>query len=136
MDIMEIKAALDGRQYRSETTKEIRAAAKAAGVVIIYGASDDLMEIEGAVDDEVGVGNQTEVPFTPSGLLENDCDSDDCPHYARAKAAAAKVVSIFDPGDGLTFKYETAIPHETFRIMEDDEPYCDGILFKLSDVPA
>ena len=40
--------------YRSEAKKEIVEFAKENGIVIVYGASDDLMELDGAIYDENG----------------------------------------------------------------------------------
>lgn len=40
--------------YRSEAKKEIVEFAKENGIVIVYGASDDLMELDGAIYDEFG----------------------------------------------------------------------------------
>ena len=34
----------------------------------------------------------------------------------------------------LSWTFRTKIPHETFTIMEDGEPYCIGIVFALKDV--
>lgn len=41
MSPAELAALLDGREIRSETTRTERRAAAAAGLVIIYGASDE-----------------------------------------------------------------------------------------------
>ena len=48
-----IAAVLHGSEYPLYPSKEISAQAKAAGIVIVYGASDDLMEFDGAFRDEV-----------------------------------------------------------------------------------
>lgn len=70
-----------------------------------------------------------------AGLVTNDCESDDCPHYKRAKAGAATIDANW--GDnGASWRYETAIPHHTFNVMEGEDLYCVGIVFALADVPA
>ena len=58
---------LHGREYRSELTRGLAAAAKAAGLVVIYGASDDLLVFEGAIDDEVGACRGTTVYIIANG---------------------------------------------------------------------
>jgi hypothetical protein len=40
MSLEQIAEAINGRQYRDEVTKEIRADAKASDILILYGASD------------------------------------------------------------------------------------------------
>lgn len=126
---------LNGNQYLKEGTKELFAEMKASGLVAVFGASDDLMEFRGAIDDEVGCYSGGDAYLTPEGLLQNDCDNDGCPHFERAKDSAAVIEAVFGE-EGFTFIYQTKIPHQTFIIKEDDDDYCRGIVFALADVPA
>lgn len=130
----EAAAALDGGQYREEGSRDLFAAMKAAGLVAVFGASDDLMEFRGAIDDEVGAYDGGTAYLTGAGLLENDCGNDRCPHFERAKERAKTIEAVWSPeGENLSWVYGTEIPHATFQINEDDEPYCRGIVFSLSD---
>lgn len=130
----EAAAALDGSEYRKEGSKELFAAMKADGLVAVFGASDDLMELRGAIDDEVGAYGGGTAYLTASGLLTNYCDNDECPHFERAKKDAATVKAVWAPeGENLSWLYRTALPHATFQVNEDGEPYCRGIVFLLSD---
>jgi hypothetical protein len=129
----EAAAALDGNEYGKEGSKELFAVMKAAGLVAVYGASDDLMEFEGAINDEVGCNNGGTAYLTNGGLVENDCDNDDCPHFERLKKTAATIHAKWDDG-GFSWRYETKIPHVKFVIKEGDENYCEGIVFALADV--
>lgn len=129
----EAAAKLDGNQYRKEGSKELFAAMKAGGLVAVYGASDDLMEFEGAISDEVGCYNGGTAYLTSAGLLQNDCENDDCPHFKKLKERAATIEANWDDG-GFSWRYETKIPHVKFIIKEDDENYCEGIVFALADV--
>ena len=133
--VQEAAARLNHSQYREEGPEELFAEMKAAGLVAVFGASDDLMEFRGAVYDEVGAWEGTIEYFTSAGLLQNDCDNDDCPHFARAKEQATKVLALWDTG-GFSWRYETTIPHAKFIVYEDEEPYCEGIVFALADVPS
>ncbi len=126
---------LNGNQYRSEGTPDLFKAMKAAGLVVIYGASDDLMEIEGAASDEIGAYGGGTAYFTREGLYRARCEDDDCPHEMEKRDQCATVEAKWDDG-GFSWRYETIIPHEKFIIYEDDEPYCEGIVFALKDVPA
>lgn len=133
MTPQEMAAALDGRQYLDKTTKAEEALAKEHGLVIVFGASDDLMEFRGAVFDEIGAYEGATAYFTRGGLLTNDCDNDDCPHFKKLKKAATTVEAKWD-SDGYSWTYATAIPHATFDILEDGEKYCRGIVFALADI--
>jgi hypothetical protein len=50
----EAAAELDANQYGNEGSKDLFARMKAAGLVAVFGASDDLMEFRGAIYDEAG----------------------------------------------------------------------------------
>jgi hypothetical protein len=126
----EAAAALDGGEYREEGSKELFARMAEAGLVAVFGASDDLMEFRGAIYDETGAYGGTNVRVSPEGLLEK-CD-DRCHYYRRAAARAVTIKALWAQG-GYSWRYETGIPHATFVINEDGEPYCEGIVFALAD---
>ena len=132
MDVKQAAAELNGRQYRDECSKDLHNRMRAAGIVAVFGGSDDLVYFAGAANDERGARNGTEYFFSSDGLLENECD-DDCPYFERIEAVATPVRAIWSDG-GFSWRYETTIPHEKFVIMEDDDTYCEGIVFALSDV--
>lgn len=97
---------LDGREIGEEITREEERVAEADGVVIVYGASDDLCEFAGAVSDEV---------YCNDGGIVN---------------RVPKIEAVWcDPENGSSWSYRTAIPHETFRILEGADLYCIGIVF-------
>lgn len=134
MTRQELADILCGRQYRNEMSAAEEAQAKEHGLVVIFGASDDLMEIRGAVNDEIGGYDGGGGYFTRTGLLANDCDNHDCPYFAKLEEAATLIEAKWD-AEGYSWTYETAIPHSTFDILEDGEKYCRGIVFALADVP-
>ena len=44
---------------------------------------------------------------------------------------------VYDTGEGderCSWQFKTDIPHSTFRIMEDGELFCVGIVFNISDL--
>lgn len=128
----EAAAALNGNQYRKEGSKGLFEAMKAAGLVAVYGASDDLMEFNGAIRDEVGAWDGGTAYLTKNGLLTNHCE-DGCPYFEKAQKGAATISAIWDTGD-FSWRYETDIPHVKFIIKEDDGDYCEGIVFALAEV--
>ena len=131
----EAAAALDGNQYREEGSRDLFARMKAAGLVAAFGASDDLLEMRGAFHDEVGAYDGGKAHLGSNGLLTNECNDDECPHFLRAVAAAPYVEALWcptgDDGPSWLIRMSDGRPTETFKIMEDDEIYCIGIVFPL-----
>ncbi len=136
MNTKELAAALTGAEYPLYPAKELTAAAKAAGLVIVYGASDDLMEFAGAIDEELGAWDGTTAYIAPAGLLQNECRDDECAYHKKSKETAATIEALWCKEEGYSWTYTTAIPHETFEIVEDGAPYCRGIVFALADVKS
>ena len=133
MNAKELAAKLNGREYLSEITKEEAGEANAAGLVVVFGASDDLIEFRGALDEEINAWEGVTAYLTSDGLLYNLCRDRDCPYHAVERKYATTIEAKWD-SDGYSWTYETAIPHETFEIVEGDEKYCRGIVFALVDV--
>jgi hypothetical protein len=125
-------ARLNGRQYREEMTHAEEVEAKALGLIVIFGASDDLLEFRGAVDDEVGNYGGGSVMFHPKGAMPewDDLDKDDedtVREYFANKALCRTVTADWDT-DGYSWVISSGDPHATFEIMEDGEKFCRGIV--------
>lgn len=133
MNSKELASKLSGREYRKEITEEEERQAKADGLVVLFGGSDDLMEFRGSVNDEVSCYEGGVAYLTSAGLFQTECDNDACPHEKRLRNEAVPISAIWDR-DGYSWVYETMIPHEVFDIMEGGEKYCRGIVFSLRDV--
>ena len=131
---------LDGREYTKEITKDEESAAKEAGLVVIFGASDDLMEFRGAIYDECDAYDGGEALIDKKGLLkqreqiDNDEELED--FFVRRKTAR-KVEALWCKEGQWSWTFKTDIPHATFDICESDgrerNPYCRGIALSLSD---
>lgn len=136
MTAKEFVDLLSGRDYMNEITRGEEEQAKAAGLVVVFGYSDDNMEFHGAIDAEVGCYDGGTVYITKDGVLSDpDCDSDDCPYFAAAKKSATSIEAVWhDNGPGPAWTYETDIPHETFEILDEGEPWCIGIVFSVEDL--
>lgn len=130
MNILEAAAALNGNEYGKEGSSELWSALKAAGLVAVFGASDDLMEFRGAIDDEVSAYDGTTVLVTPDGLFE-PC-GDNCKFSLAAQKEAVEIDALWCDEDDISWTYETDIPHATFNVMEDGAVYCRGIVFALA----
>jgi hypothetical protein len=130
---------LNGVIYTEEMTAETERQAKDAGLVVVFGASDDLIEFRGAIRDEVGCYEGGDIFLHRGGPLadhdaDGECGCNFC-GWRDAKAKSAVISAIWDR-DGYSWTYKTAIPHATFDVMEDNEKYCRGIVFNLADVPT
>jgi len=135
MTPQEVAIALDGNEYGKEIARDLEQRVKAAGIVVVFGGSDDLIEFRGAIHDERG--GPGVVHLTKKGLLVSQCGDDDCPYFAKEKERATTITSVWCPGGtDLSWSYTTDIPHETFTIKEDGDNYCRGIVFDLADVPS
>jgi len=132
----EAAAQLNGNQYREEGSKELFQTMKANRLVAVFGGSDDLIEMRGAINDEVGAYDGGFAYVTPSGLLENECGNERCPHFTKLKKTAAEIEALWCAEEDISWTYRTDIPHETFLIMEDDETYCRGLVFSLDRLTA
>ncbi len=135
MNRQELAVALNGCEYRKEMGPAENQIAKESGLVVVFGASDDLMEFRGIVNDEIGCYGGGEALFTRNGLLINECDNEDCPHFKRLMKTATSIKAKWD-AEGYSWVYQTMIPHASFEVLEEGEKYCRGIVFALSDVPA
>jgi hypothetical protein len=136
----QLAETLNGNEYGNEIAKEQAQLAKENGLVVVFGYSDDNIEFRGAIDDEIGCYDGGEIFFTKEG---KQIDEDDMEVLEKHNAVPPlnKIEAIFgttyDRGEGdepCSWKYETEIPHSTFRIMEDGELYCVGIIFNISDL--
>ncbi len=102
--------------------------AKENGIVIVYGYSDDNMEFDGAIYDEVGCfdGGTAYLTFE-DGVLLDGCQCFEC---EKKRKAAKTITAVWcDKENGWTWSYVTDIPHETFEMKDDDEKFCLGIVF-------
>lgn len=134
MTVEEVAKMLNGRECRGEVSDEEEKKIADSGIVVVFGASDDLCEFRGAICDEAGCYDGGEVLVTRGGLVEphDDCECDYC-GYETSISEAQVINAKWHDGD-IAWTYETEIPHKTFDVMEDDEVYCRGIVFKLEDL--
>ena len=123
---------LDGLQYPEEPSDEIITLAKENNCVIVFGSSDDLMEFRGSIYDELGAWEGTTAYLTSDGLFDSDCE---CKYAQKAKEACKTIIAVWDDHErDCSWSYKTEIPHTEFKVMEDDDVYCYGIVFSLDNL--
>lgn len=131
MTLKEYAKMIDGKQYGyPQFSKEEIAIAKENGIVIVYGASDDLMEFDGAIRDEGGCFGGGKAWFDKDGIVDAPTTTGD----RCIEALWCDREALDDNGNVITWTYKTDMPHETFMIYEDNESYCRGIVFSIDDV--
>ena len=129
----ELAARLDGREYRSETTNVDIVDAMNSGLVMIYGASDDLVELEGTITEEIGVSSRgSEFWLFRSGIPVSECGDDDCPYFKRERE---KAELFFVEYTTTGWRFTTSVPHAAFTIFENGEVYGTGIVIDVNDLP-
>lgn len=141
MDAKTLATMLTGREYRREITREEEVQAKAAGLVVAFGASDGLLELRGAIHDEAGSYGGGMVRVDRAGLIPlfEDIDRDDkeeLRRYFKRENSGIVISAAWASEPCYSWIISADVPHETFEIVEDGEPYCRGVVFALADVPA
>ncbi|WP_406660909.1 hypothetical protein V7O66_13880 [Methanolobus sp. ZRKC3] len=133
MNAKELATKLNGVEY-GKMHLDLCDAAEENGLVIVYGASDDLMEFMGAIDDEIGAFDGTTVYLDENGLLQNKCDNESCPHFINKLSRSKLYVRAIWQNSMPCWTYDTNLPHETYDMMDEGELYCKGIVFSLTDI--
>ena len=131
MELKEFAAILNGKEYGyQQFTSEELQIARNNGFVIVTGASDDLVEFEGAITDEGDCweGGKISVKAIPGGGIVHNCE--------RTNVFSFEVKWCKDKDENgyiIPWTYDVPIEHANFMIYEDGKPYCRGFIFKVSD---
>lgn len=124
MTAKEFAQRLGIREYDRELSKEEEKFALANGLVVIFGASDDLIELRGAIYGEFYAFNGGQCYVTKDGKVSEE-----------PIPGGVKIEAEWNSDYNLpTWTYKTDIPHETFMVMDDGDTYCRALVFSLADV--
>lgn len=136
---------LNGRQYRSELSREEERQAFQDGMLIVFGASDDLLEFRGVFHDELGAYNGTKAEIDCKGSKPvwkhgDEKGFDEAKEFfAREGLRSFTVVAEWDVGDfSWIVSIDVANSHGDgpnccpFLIKEDDEQYCRGLVIDFA----
>jgi|JI10StandDraft_1071094.scaffolds.fasta_scaffold61813_2 hypothetical protein len=132
----ELAKRLNGREIGYEISKEEHQEAAQAGLVVVFGYSDDGCEFRGAIHDEVGAYDYTEIRFTKDGKFypdDMDKHAEFMEKHGMLDAFNAKFCNMI-AASYAPWKYETDIPHTTFDVMEGGEVFGHGIVFHMDDL--
>lgn len=141
---------LNGVQYNHESKliKPLLQEIKEAALLVIYGASDDLVEFGGVWWDEAGAFDGSVLRFNSDGLIQSEGDfveelSNSLQEIEDEENILVKMqnycdlwtnaswVKVIIPDDGSNFAYETNLPFATFEVLDEDRLYCVGLVVEL-----
>lgn len=117
MTTKEFATRLNGTIYPDWLSKENKEIAKENGFIIVSGYSDDLIEIDGAIRNEMeSFSSDKTFLLGEKGITACFCK----------KNENGKKIAVWS--------FETDIPHETFNIVEQGEVYCVGLIIDKKDL--
>jgi hypothetical protein len=135
---------LNGREYCNEITAEESRELKSDGFVVAYGQSDDLLELSGAIDEELGAWDGCRVLLYNFGGEYGVYDEDENRIKLLFNSAQIskmkKLDAIWCPVDKDDKHWASWLiepvdfPHLHFDIMEDGKLYCRGTIFSVKDM--
>ncbi len=138
----ELASRLNGREYRSEITRDEAKEAAINGLIVIYGYSDDNVEFDGALRDEVGCFGSVKIQVARVGgkLSLVEPHDDDAAYIKRGWSPPTVAFSVnaewcpegFEGGWRIT----PSVPFASFDIMEDGGLFCRGAVIDERDLPA
>lgn len=132
----EFAKRFDGSDYPFRLSRDDRSAMKDLGLVVVFGASDDLMEFDGAIYDEVAAPGQAYIADDDL-VQEPDCDCDAAEKLHQMQKSSGYMIECHqnhESAPDVYWSYLTTIPHATFRIMEDGDVNCNAIIFSLYEM--
>lgn len=144
-NIQELAEAINGREYREEITKEESLFCKENNWVVLFWASDDLLEIRWKFYDEVWAWNWTKRYLYEWDLIDledtkeemENWDVQDSIKKLVLKEIKTQWVYIvakrwFEWYSFYIDSWITGKKKAAFDILEDWEKYCRGIVLDLS----
>lgn len=133
MTAKELAEKLNGRKIGEEITEAESLIAKLRNLIVVFGASDDLAEFRGWINNEASCYDGGEILLTEFDLYEPECN-DGCPHEQQLKDNCRSIKAVWDDHpEGFVWSYKLDFPHETFDIKDEDgSNYCRGVIFESS----
>lgn len=134
----QLAALLNGREYGDEMTNEHEWMAKESGLVVVFGYSDDNVELRGAIVDEICCDGGGEFMVCKTGVVVAPCPNERVVLkrfgvLEQIQNSGHKISAVWGKG-GYSWTCETDIPHATFEIHDGGEKYCRGIVFSIDDL--
>lgn len=125
----ELASKLNGREYREEITKEEEAWAKQNRLLVVFGASDDLIEFRGLINDESGAPGAIELHRNARGWGVVNFNDEDEPLEPRDFW-----INTESGESGWTFELPPSCVAARFAIVEDGDAYGEGLVIHEDDL--
>lgn len=118
-------AELNNRNERNVVPAALEAV---KGLVVVYAASDDLVEIEGAMTQEIGAFNGVKLTASKTqGFFETAADESDIEFRWCDDSSADSV---------CPWSVICNLPHRKFDILDDEGYVCSvGVVLHIDDIP-
>lgn len=137
MAAKELAAMLDGIDYCECIPADVIRKAEDSGFVIVYGHSDDCLEFEGAITDEIGAYNGRAIQLVADKISAYNRQMRWVVADKRTlsgKLGPNEIRAKWCPDGSTPWTIETDIPHATFDICDGDEVFCKGVVFSIYDL--
>jgi len=134
----ELASTLNGREYLHELSTDDADFATENNLVVIY-IDMGLFEVRGVLKDTIKCYNGLTIYLDPEGIqttVDSECYQT-CELYRNMLKSYKQITPIWvDEGrnKGSYWKFETDIPHETFKIFKDGDLDCIGVVLSLDDL--
>jgi hypothetical protein len=131
---------LHGREYGSEISKGEEELAKLTGLLVVYGYSDDNIELRGVIDEELPAFDGLEFSVGKYGVVKKweDVDYDDeeaCRlHFENEDSGTIDISAGWDM-DGYSWVIAADCGDSFigyFDIMEDGDTFCRGTVLDMT----
>lgn len=131
----ELAELLNGRDFRYALTKDIVEQARASGLVIICGDSDDLMLVRGAITDEFTTLPGRCFMLDAEGVFSfPDQDTPELQKLLQRFMSAKNVLAAWS-NDHPNWKICTGCPHARFMLVDEDgNPFSDSVVISKKDL--
>lgn len=125
---------LNGRQYLNEISKEEEEQAKADNVLICFAASDDNIELRGAIDDEIGAWGGVDIFVFETKAVIKEQYADDIEVFKRYGIHPVpdyKIFATWQP-EGVPASWLIRCGGGChFDIYDGEELFCRGVVIQL-----
>lgn len=131
----ELAEKLNGLEYGDRIAENHLEFAKTNNLVIVTGYSDDNVEFEGAIYEEVPAYNGTEIALDANGVIE-ECEEacDHCDQENKIAVASQKIKAEWNANGYSWYMTAEGINVAYFDVLEDKEKFCRGLVFDKSEL--
>ena len=147
MNKTDLAKILNGREYGSEITETEEKQAKDNGLIVIFGYSDDNIELRGAIEDELPSYDGCEFIIAKPGAKV--CTDEEGKAYEKITQLTAVVIdsrsatkrnrleAVWCPNELVcSWLIKTDLPHAPFDIMEGHDLFCRGLVIDVNELEA